>query len=186
MFATQGVPVVCLMVGLVFVPESPRWLAAVGRHAEALRVLAKINGRAQAEKELKEIRDELGDETGGFGELFRPGVRLAVIIGIVLMVFSQINGVNMILIYTPTLFLEAGITDRPRRHPQQRLHRRLDHALHGDRLLAHPHLQPPVHLDLRHDRHGRRAPADVPELHATTCRRHSPWRRCWCPRGPSP
>ena len=60
-------------------------------------MLAKINGRAQAEKEMKEIRDELGDETGGFGELLRPGVRLAVVIGIVLMVLSQINGVNMIL-----------------------------------------------------------------------------------------
>lgn len=113
MFATQGIPVAFLMIGLLIMPESPRWLAAVGRYAEALWVLAKINGRVQAEKELKEIRDELGDESGGFGELLQPGIRLAVIIGIVLMVFSQINGVNMILIYTPTLFMEAGITDAP-------------------------------------------------------------------------
>jgi sugar porter (SP) family MFS transporter len=113
MFATQGLPVLCLMVGLVLVPESPRWLAAVGRHAEALWVLAKINGRTQSERELKEIQDELGEESGGFGELLRPGVRLAVVIGIVLMVFSQINGVNMILLYTPTLFLQAGITNAP-------------------------------------------------------------------------
>ena len=113
MFATQGVPVALLMVGLLVMPESPRWLAAVGRHVEALGVLTKINGRTQAEKELKEIRDELGEESGGFGELIRPGIRLAVVIGIVLMVFSQINGVNMILIYTPTLFMEAGITNAP-------------------------------------------------------------------------
>ena len=59
-------------------PESPRWLAAVGRHAEGLRSLARINGRAQAEKEMTEIQAELGQETGGLGELLRPGIRLAV------------------------------------------------------------------------------------------------------------
>ena len=113
MFATQGLPVLCLMIGLLLVPESPRWLAAVGRCAESLRVLAKINGQEQAEKELQEIQAELGEETGGLRELFRPGVRLALMIGILLMVFSQINGVNMILLYTPTLFLEAGSPNAP-------------------------------------------------------------------------
>jgi sugar porter (SP) family MFS transporter len=113
MFATQGIPVFCLMVGLFLMPESPRWLAMVGKHAMALHVLRRINGKAQAERELKDIRDELGVETGGLGELFRPGIRMAVLIGILLMVFSQINGVNMILLYTPTLFLEAGITSAP-------------------------------------------------------------------------
>lgn len=113
MFATQGIPVFCLMVGLFLMPESPRWLAMVGQHASALCVLRKINGKAQAERELNDIRNELGVETGGFSELFRPGIRTAVLIGILLMVFSQINGVNMILLYTPTLFLEAGITSAP-------------------------------------------------------------------------
>ncbi len=113
MFATQVAPVFCLMVGLVLVPESPRWLAAMGKSQAALAVLAKINGRTQAEKEMKEILAELGEESGGFSELLRPGVRLALVLGIVLMVFSQINGVNMILLYTPTLFLEAGISTAP-------------------------------------------------------------------------
>jgi sugar porter (SP) family MFS transporter len=113
MFATQGIPVLCLMIGMVLVPESPRWLAMVGRHAESFLVLARINGRTQAETELREIQQELGDEPGGFGELLRPGIRMAVLIGVMLMVFSQINGVNMILIYTPKLFLEAGIDTAP-------------------------------------------------------------------------
>lgn len=113
MFASQGVPVFCLLAGLLFVPESPRWLAMVGRQSEALRVLTRINGAVQAKRDWRGIAEELDVETGGFGELLRPGIRLAVLIGIVLMVFSQINGVNMILLYTPTLFLEAGITDAP-------------------------------------------------------------------------
>jgi sugar porter (SP) family MFS transporter len=113
MFATQGIPVVCLMIGLLFVPESPRWLALVGQTAGAFTVLAKISGRRQAEKELNDIQIELGQESGGFGELLRPGIRFAVVIAVLLMVFSQINGVNMILIYTPTLFKEAGIKEAP-------------------------------------------------------------------------
>jgi sugar porter (SP) family MFS transporter len=113
MFATQGIPTLLLLLGLFLVPESPRWLAGVGRREEALSVLAKVNGRAAAERELREICDELGEETGGLRELFQPGIRRAVWIGIALMVFSQINGVNMILLYTPTLFMEAGLTDAP-------------------------------------------------------------------------
>jgi len=113
MFATQALPVLCLMIGLLLVPESPRWLAAAGRFADALAVLAKINGQTQAEREVRAIRAELAAEAGGWAELFRPGIRAALLIGILLMVFSQINGVNMILLYTPTLFMEAGITDAP-------------------------------------------------------------------------
>ena len=113
MFATQVIPVFCLMAGLFFVPESPRWLAARSKLQQALDVLAKISGRLRAEKEMEEIRTELGEETGGLAELFRPGIRRALVIGLLLMVFSQINGVNMILLYTPTLFLEAGLTSAP-------------------------------------------------------------------------
>jgi MFS family permease len=113
MFATMALPAAVLLVGLFFVPKSPRWLAAHGDYDGARQVLAAINGPAQAERELAEIREELAEETGGFSELIRPGVRMALAIGIILMVFSQINGVNMILLYTPMLFVEAGVTDNP-------------------------------------------------------------------------
>jgi MFS family permease len=86
-------------------------LAARGDFRRAFDVLMAINGKTQAEKELEEIRRELGNESESLRELIRPGVRWAVLIGIVLMVFSQINGVNMILIYAPTLFIAAGIND---------------------------------------------------------------------------
>ena len=55
----------------------------------------------------------MAEESGDFRELFSPGVRLALITGIALMVFSQINGVNMIALYTPTIFMAAGITNAP-------------------------------------------------------------------------
>jgi len=113
MFATQIIPVSALMVGLFFVPESPRWLAATGKFRAALGVLTTISGCTKAKKEIIDIQDELGEESGGFAELLQPGVRRALVIGLLLMVFSQINGVNMILLYTPTIFLEAGLASAP-------------------------------------------------------------------------
>jgi SP family arabinose:H+ symporter-like MFS transporter len=110
MFASQAVPVFWLMAGLAFVPESPRWLAMAGRNDDALGVLAKINGRSQAESDFREIRTELGDESGDYGELFQPGLRRALLIGIVLMVFSQTCGATIIHMYAPTLFVESGIS----------------------------------------------------------------------------
>jgi sugar porter (SP) family MFS transporter len=111
MFASQAVPVFWLMVGLLLVPESPRWLAMIGRNVDALGVLARINGRSQAEKDLGEIRAELGDESGSFSELFQPGVRRALLIGIIVMVFSQICGATIVHMYAPTLFVDSGITE---------------------------------------------------------------------------
>jgi len=109
MFIAQAVPVALLIVGLLLIPESPRWLASRNRINEALDVLLKINGQAIAEQELAEIQKELQQETGGFRELFQPGVKLALFIGIMIMIFSQVNGVNMMLIYAPSILAEAGI-----------------------------------------------------------------------------
>lgn len=113
MFATMALPAGAFLLGLFFLPRSPRWLAARGNYEEALHVLTTINGPTQAERELGEIRAELREESGGFRELFAPGVRLAVLIGVAIMIFQQINGVNMILLYAPTIFMEAGISKAP-------------------------------------------------------------------------
>lgn len=110
MFASEAIPIVFLIVGLLIIPESPRWLASKNRLPEALKVLTSINGKDVANKELKEIEQELNFETAKFRELFQPGIKLALFVGIVLMIFSQINGVNMMLLYAPVIMNEAGIS----------------------------------------------------------------------------
>jgi len=111
MFASEAVPIVALIAGLFFVHRSPRWLASKGRHDEALAVLASINGPAQAARELTDIRAELREETGTFRELLLPGLRKALAIGLLIMIFQQVNGVNMMLLYGPSILHEAGIGD---------------------------------------------------------------------------
>jgi sugar porter (SP) family MFS transporter len=109
MFGMEALPIAILLAGLFVIPESPRWLAAHGRIEESLQILTRINGKKIADKELKEIDNELKKESGKFSELLKPGIKTALFIGILIMIYSQINGVNMILLYAPTILLEAGI-----------------------------------------------------------------------------
>src|ERR1700733_9102565 len=110
MFGSQGVPVAFLIIGLLIVPESPRWLAAKGRTARALEVLKRINGKERAQQELDEISLDINSSSTGFWEVLRPYCRKPLQLSIILMIFSQVNGVNMILLYAPTILRDAGIS----------------------------------------------------------------------------
>lgn len=110
MFASQGVPVAFLILGLLAVPESPRWLAAKGHSARALAVLKRINGASQAQRELEEIIQDVNASASGVAEVFRPYCRWPLTLAIILMIFSQVNGVNMMLLYAPTILNDAGIS----------------------------------------------------------------------------
>lgn len=108
MFGSGIFPSLVFLVLLFFVPESPRWLAQSGRGEEAERILAKINGASKARSELKEIEYAISTETSSFAELFRPGLRTALVIGIILSIFSQVTGINAIMYYAPEIFKSTG------------------------------------------------------------------------------
>ena len=110
MFASQGVPVAVLILGLLLVPESPRWLTAKGHTARALEVLKRINGIDRARQELGEIIADVNASAKGFFEVLQPYCRKPLRVSIILMIFSQVNGVNMMLLYGPTILHDAGIS----------------------------------------------------------------------------
>lgn len=108
MFGSGIVPSIIFFVLLMFVPESPRWLIQAGRVTEAEEILTKINGSVKAKAELREIEAAIHIETGTFSELFRPGLRTALVIGIILSIVSQITGINAIMYYAPEIFKSTG------------------------------------------------------------------------------
>ena len=108
MLASGILPAFIFFILLFFVPESPRWLTKKNRSGEAFNILEKVNGEEKAKEVLQEIKDALTHETGTIKELFQPGLRKAMIVGIVLAMFSQITGINAIIYYAPEIFKTAG------------------------------------------------------------------------------
>lgn len=108
MLGSGIIPSVLFLVALFLVPESPRWLASKNKDDEAMKVLEKVNGRQQAASEMAEIKKSLNHEQGTISELFAPGLRTAMIIGVFLALFSQITGINAIIYYAPEIFKSVG------------------------------------------------------------------------------
>ncbi|HEX5153532.1 MAG TPA: sugar porter family MFS transporter [Parafilimonas sp.] len=108
MFGSGVIPSIIFLIMLFFVPESPRWLASKERWDEAEDILAKVNGKQKAKQELVEIKETLNIEVGTFSEIFRPGIRKALLIGVVLCIFSQVTGINAIMYYAPEIFKSTG------------------------------------------------------------------------------
>jgi SP family xylose:H+ symportor-like MFS transporter len=109
MFGSEAIPATGLLVLMFLVPETPRFLAAKGRKKEAMDVLTRVNGPVQAEKEMREIEYVLAQETGSLGMLFRPGLKVVLVIGVALAILQQVTGINVFLYYAPEIFKKTGI-----------------------------------------------------------------------------
>jgi sugar porter (SP) family MFS transporter len=110
-FAIGILPAFLLLLGLFFAPESPRWLTEKDRRPEALAILTKINGAAEAETSMKEIIASQSGKPGSYSELFRPGTKIALIVGVGIAAFQQLTGAGMVAFYAPVIFQRAGITN---------------------------------------------------------------------------
>ncbi len=108
MFASELVPIVILLIGLTLVPESPRWFAQKNRNDAALGVLTRIGGPRYAAQEMERIARSLKEKTASFAELFRPGMRTALLIAFTLAVLQQFSGTSPLLFHTPLIFQRAG------------------------------------------------------------------------------
>jgi SP family sugar porter-like MFS transporter len=111
MFYGEGVPAVLFLLLALAIPESPRWLYRVGRPAAAQRVLERIGGTAYAGEVLDAIRhNQDGTERGSapLRALLARKVRTVVVIGVVLAVFQQWCGINVIFNYAQDIFASAG------------------------------------------------------------------------------
>ena len=105
MFFSETIPGVIFLVLLFFVPESPRWLVMQSKENKAIAILTKINGKKIAEQVLTEIKETV---TGvGTSKLFSYGYFI-VIVGVLLSIFQQFVGINVVLYYAPEIFKNMG------------------------------------------------------------------------------
>lgn len=108
MFGSGLIPSIIFIMLLFVVPESPRWLAQENRWKEAEDILAKVNGEEGGKLELQNIRNSLNEKQVPFMQLLKPGLRTALIIGVILSILSQVTGINVIMYYAPEIFKSTG------------------------------------------------------------------------------
>jgi sugar porter (SP) family MFS transporter len=113
MFALAVVPAAAFGIGLIFIPNSPRWLIARGHTDQAKAVLQKIRSPDQVEGELNQIQESVGQQKGSWSELLSPVLRSAMIVGVGLAIAQQITGINTVIYYAPTILKFAGLSSAP-------------------------------------------------------------------------
>jgi sugar porter (SP) family MFS transporter len=111
MFALTAAPALLFFVSMFFVPESPRWLIKNGASARARSVLARVGGDAYAETQVRDVQTTLAGEGTShvrFTDLLDTRMRRVLLLGIVLAVFQQWCGINVIFNYAEEIFKAAG------------------------------------------------------------------------------
>ena len=111
MFGLTTAPSLLFFIGMLLVPESPRWLAKNGNTGAARGILKKIGGENYADTAVAEIQSTLAEEEKQrvhFEDLLEPKMRKVIVLGVVLAVFQQWCGINVIFNYAEEIFRAAG------------------------------------------------------------------------------
>ncbi|KAI6045230.1 general substrate transporter [Pisolithus marmoratus] len=117
----QMIPAIILGIGMMWFPESPRWLMDHDQEREALQILADLHGGGNVDDKLvvlefEEIRQQVDFErqegAKSYADLFKPGVLRRVILGCSLQMWSQLSGMNVMMYYIIYVFQGAGLTGR--------------------------------------------------------------------------
>lgn len=111
MLGIEAIPAAAYLLGLRYVPESPRWLVMHGRQREAREVLARSVGDGAADQDIASILASQEQKPGspGLKALFARSLRAVLLIGVVVAVLQQITGINSVFFYAPMIFEQSGI-----------------------------------------------------------------------------
>ncbi len=113
MLGVSCVPAVLLLIAMIPMPDTPRWLVKAGRQEQAIDTCAKIHPDMDAETMMNDIAASLAAEEAeraSWSEVFSKSVRRPLMIGIGLAVFQQITGINAIIYYANKIFESAGFS----------------------------------------------------------------------------
>lgn len=113
MLGVEAIPAVLYFSLLFLVPKSPRWLALKGFEKKALAIMKKASGETIALSEFKAIKESIHNDSkkdkAHIRELFKPSMKVVLIIGIVIAITQQITGINAVFFYAPMIFEQSGV-----------------------------------------------------------------------------
>jgi sugar porter (SP) family MFS transporter len=111
MLGLGAIPALALGIGMMEMPQSPRWLVMAGKDYIARATLARIRtgGEEAITEELEEIKQSLEVEPGGWRDLLHPVVRAALFVGVGLAILQQVTGINTVIYYAPTIVQFTGV-----------------------------------------------------------------------------
>jgi sugar porter (SP) family MFS transporter len=113
MLGLETLPAVLYFGCLFLVPESPRWLLMKNRDDEALSIMAKTKSVEEAQKDIALIKASMSSSTTDskvpISHLFKPAMRLVMIIGVSVAILQQITGINAVFFYAPMIFEQSGL-----------------------------------------------------------------------------
>lgn len=113
MFGLGIIPALILLMGMIVLPESPRWLMMKGYNDKAIAVLERLReDHTIVKMEEDEIKTVLHQKQGTWKDLAQPWIRPAVIVGAAIAMFSQITGNNALIYYAPTILTHAGFSTK--------------------------------------------------------------------------
>ncbi len=111
MFYVGIFPAIILFVGMLFLPETPRFLIGKGKEEKGRKILAKVEDPALVDEAIRKIKADIERDkvaATNWTEIFKPWLRTALFIAIGIMFVQQFVGINTIIYYAPTVFIIAG------------------------------------------------------------------------------
>lgn len=106
MLGVAAMPALLFFLGLLFIPESPRWLISNRKSEAGRRILERIYGAEQADAQVRAIEEAASQEQGTWAEVFSPAMRRPLLIAVILAILCQITGINTVLYYGSILIRE--------------------------------------------------------------------------------
>lgn len=110
MFIAGSLPALVFLLGLLVIPESPRWLLQKGKKEAGMALLARFVGDAEAKADMQRWQQHSEQHRAPYRELFSPKLRKALLLGLLLPFFSQFCGINAIIYYGPSILNAAGVS----------------------------------------------------------------------------
>ncbi|WP_413229975.1 sugar porter family MFS transporter [Halobacillus litoralis] len=111
MLGLAAVPALVLMIGVLFMPESPKWLLKQNREKEARNIMGLTRKKEDIDKEIKQMREIEAEKESTWDVLTSKWVRPMLIVGSGIAIFQQFIGINAVIYYAPTIFTKAGLGD---------------------------------------------------------------------------